>query len=119
LHLLHFSNLPLKMMRQRLQAIFYFYQSIGLVTGFISLALWVIAQLPLREDFQRFLPLYLILKAITDFLLWRYLRKHNQVRLFFYTNMGISEIRLYMLAFLLDLAAFFTFFGIIKFLLSI
>ncbi|MCE7043109.1 hypothetical protein [Dyadobacter sp. CY312] len=107
------------MMKQRLQAILYFYQSVGLVTGLISLTLWIIAQLPLSEDFQRFLPLYLILKAVTDFLLWRYLRKHHQVQLFFYTNLGISELRLYMSAFLLDLAAFFVVIAIIKLFLSI
>lgn len=105
-------------MKQQLRAILYFYKSVGLVTAVISLVIWYLAKLPLQENLEQFLLRYLIIKIITDILIWRYLRKHQAAKQFFYTNLGISELRLYGTVFILDLAVFFLFITITKLAVS-
>ena len=103
-------------MKQSLRAILSFYFSFALFTGLISLGSWGIMETPLHQDFQRFLPLYILLKIITNSLIWYYLRSSNPGRLFFYANLGISEIRLFLTVFAMDIALFFVFIFILHLL---
>lgn len=105
-------------MKQQLRAILYFYKSVGLVTALISLVIWYFAKFPLQENLAQFLLRYLIIKIVTDILLWRYLRKNQAIKQFFYTNLGISELRLYGTVFILDLAVFLLFIIIVKLAVS-
>lgn len=96
-------------------AIFYFYRSIGLFTGIISLALWGLADLPLDREFYIFLPRYVIIKLMTDFIIWRYIKKHRMTsQRYFYHNLGISETRLYLTAFAVDMLIFFLLVAAVK-----
>lgn len=96
-------------------AIFYFYRSICLITGLVSLVLWGFAYFPIHRDFHLFLPRYIIIKLITDFILWRYMRKDRMAsRHYFYHNLGISEKRLYLTAFGLDILIFFLLVAVVK-----
>jgi hypothetical protein len=96
-------------------AILYFYRSIGLFTGIISLALWALADLPLHNNFHVFLPRYLIIKLITDYIILRYIRKYRMAsQRYFYHNLGISETRLYLTAFGLDILIFFLLVAVVK-----
>jgi hypothetical protein len=94
-------------MKERLLLITLFYKSFSSFSLLVSIGFWTIANLPTGEAFWRFLPLYVLLKIPTNCLIWYYLRSYNPNRLFFYSNKGISEIRLFVSAFLLDMALFF------------
>jgi len=94
-------------MKQRLQAILSFYFTFAWFTALISLGSWGIMKTPLHQDFQRFLPLYILLKIFTNSLVWYHLRSSNPGRLFFYSNLEISETRLFLSAFAIDITLFF------------
>ena len=104
-------------MKQHLSAIFYFYLSIAIFGGVISLFTWWALQMPVDEDFHVFLPLYLLIKLYSDAMIWWYLRKQNAARLFFYSNLGISELRLYLSVFAIDIAVFLLFVLLVKLIL--
>ena len=104
-------------MKQRLLAIFYFYLSIAIFGGAFSIALWWALLMPLDEEFQFFFPLYMLAKIFFDAMIWWYLRKQNAARLFFYSNLGISELWLYLSVFAIDIIAFLLFVLLVKFLL--
>ena len=104
-------------MKQRLLAIFYFYLSIAIFGGVISLFTWWALQMPVDEDFHVFLPLYLLMKIYSDAMIWWYLRKQNAARLFFYSNLGISELRLYLSVFAIDIIAFLLLVLLVKLIL--
>jgi hypothetical protein len=95
-------------------AILYFYRSLGLYTGLISLVLWRLAEFPLHQNFLLFIPRYIILKLITDLIVWRYMRKYRPSQRFFYHNLSISESRLYITVFTIDVAVFFAVVAAIK-----
>gem|GEM_PF-4728044 len=81
------------------------------------MGLWWLAGFPSGRALWRFLPLYILLKIATNFLIWYYSRRYNPDRLFFYANIGLSEKRLFLSAFFLDAALFFLFITIITMLL--
>jgi hypothetical protein len=94
-------------MKECLLLITLFYKSFSSFSVLVSISLWTIANLPTDETFWRFLPLYVLLKIPTNGLIWYYVSRYNPNQLFFYSNKGISEARLFMSAFLLDMAIFF------------
>jgi len=104
-------------MKQHLSAIFYFYLSIAIFGGVISLFTWWALQMPVDQDFHVFLPLYLLIKLYSDAMIWWYLRKQNAARSFFYSNLGISELRLYLSVFAIDIAVFLLFVLLVKLIL--
>ena len=104
-------------MKQRLLAIFYFYLSIAIFGGVFSVAIWWALEMPIDEKFQVFFPLYLLAKIFFDAMIWWFLRKHNRARLFFYLNLGISELWLYLSVFAIDIIAFLLFVLLVKLLL--
>jgi hypothetical protein len=92
-----------------------FYKSFSSFSLLVSVGLWAIARLPTGEDFWRFLPLYIVLKIPTNLLIWYYASRYNPGSLLFYSNKGISETRLFVSAFLLDMALFFVLVALVYF----
>ena len=75
----------------------------------VSLFSWAIVDAPQSLALVRFLPLYLLLKILSGGLLWYYQKRTYPLRLFFYTNLGITEVTLYATIFVLDISIFATF----------
>lgn len=98
-----------KKIMKRLGLILSFYFSFSVYTGLISLLSWIAVDTPLFEDFRRFLPLYFLMKIASDLVIWYYLRSNNPTCLFFYFNLSISELRLFLTAFIMDILTFFVF----------
>ncbi|TKT93650.1 hypothetical protein [Dyadobacter frigoris] len=94
---------------KRLGLIFSFYFSFSVYTGLISILSWIVVDAPLFAEFWRFLQLYFLMKIASDLVIWYYLRSNNPTRLIFYFNLSISELRLFITAFAMDILAFFVF----------
>ncbi|WP_159468428.1 hypothetical protein [Dyadobacter sp. 3J3] len=86
-----------------------FYFSFSVCTGMISIFSWIVVDAPLFGDFWHFLKGYFLMKIASDLVMWYYLRSNNPDRLFFYFNLSISELRLFVTAFALDILAFLVF----------
>jgi hypothetical protein len=83
-----------------------FYSSFAMFTIIVSFASWLLAGSPTGDAFWRFFPMYILLKIVTNALVWYYLRLYNRNRLYFYFNLGISEIKLAVQVFAIDFIAF-------------
>ncbi len=75
----------------------------------VSLFSWAIVGAPQSLALVRFLPLYLLLKILSGGLLWYYQKRTYPLRLFFYTNLSITEVALYVTIFFLDISIFAAF----------
>ena len=106
-----------KIMTDRIWLIFLFYRSFAVFSAAISMALWTLADYALNEQFWRFLPLYILLKILTNSLIWYHSRKYHAERMLFYSNKNISETTLFVSAFLLDAGLFFLLVAFISILL--
>ncbi|MBE9465927.1 hypothetical protein ACFP1I_00790 [Dyadobacter subterraneus] len=104
---------------KRLAVIRSFYLSFAFYTGLISLFSWFLLDMPVFEKFSRFLPLYLLMKIASGTVIWYYIRSNNPTRLFFYRNLSISELRLFLTAFAMDIMSFLIFIFCVHMIISI
>lgn len=98
---------------KRLGLIISFYFSFAIYTGLLSVFSWTVADTPLFGEFWRFFQLYLLMKIASDLIIWYYLRSNNPGRLIFYFNLSVSELRLFLTAFTMDIFAFLVFIFIV------
>ncbi|WP_031527442.1 hypothetical protein [Dyadobacter crusticola] len=93
---------------RKLQVIAIFYRSIWPVTTATSLLMWGIVDFPsfTAEVFPTFIMIFLWLRSGCQALIWYLFRSSNRKGFVFYNHFGLSEMRLALLTYLLDLAVF-------------
>jgi hypothetical protein len=104
-------------MKQRLQLLLIFYKSFWIYTVAISVGAWYALEAPLYADFLRILPAFILIKLVTHVLVLYLNHTLYAEQLFFYTNLGISAMRLYVAALGLDLLLFLLFMGLVHLIL--
>ncbi|WP_439558179.1 hypothetical protein [Dyadobacter sp.] len=93
---------------RKLQVVSVFYRKIWPVTTATSLLMWGIAEFPsLKSDiFPSFILAFLWLRSACQALIWYLFRSSNRKGFIFYHHFGLSEVKLALLTYLLDLAVF-------------
>lgn len=92
-------------MKKRIRLFADYYRTVMIFTGLISCITWGIG-----------LFYFLLVKAVTQLCIALYQRQYSPAQRYYYANLGISEVRLHLTVFLVDLSLLWIPFSILKLL---
>lgn len=104
-------------MRQHLRLTLVFYRVFWVYTLAASLGLWYIFGSPMHIGFLKILPAFLLSKLATHALVLYLLHQRYASRLYFYANLGMPAMGLYVVSYVMDVLLFLSLLGILHLIL--